>query len=135
VGRWGSFLGRLASLEIHWVVSRASRLVIGMWAVCMLSHESRSLANLRYRRVGERVEEVILGQDQGSFDTLWINVVVGFERLVEAAAGGGREASSRECQLWLCWTLGGMISLRCDILDERAEALRRSQLGSRVLDG
>lgn len=92
----------------------------------MLAHESSSFTNLRYRRVRKRVKEVLFRQDQGSLDTLWIDVLVRLKWLLEAATRRSREASSRGGQLRLRWTFGGLISLRCDILGERTEGLRGS---------
>ena len=99
----------------------------------MLAHESSSFTNLRYRRVRKRVKEVLFRQDQGSLDTLWIDVLKRFEWLLEFAARRSGEAPSRGGQVWLRWSLGRMIPLRCDILGERAKCLRRSQLRARIL--
>ena len=123
VGWWGASLRGLASLEIHFILWGACRLVVRMRAVRMLAHESRSLANLRYRRLRERVEELVFRQDKSPLVALRINVLERFERLLKTAIRRGRERSSRGHQLWLCWTFGGMISLRRDILGERTERL------------
>lgn len=101
----------------------------------MLAHESRSFANLRYGRIREGVEEVVLRQYKGPLDTLWIDVLKRFEWLLEFAARRSGEAPSRGGQVWLRWSLGRMIPLRCDILGERAKCLRRSQLRARILHG
>jgi hypothetical protein len=135
VGWRGTLLRRLASLEIHGVLRCSSRLVIGMRTVCMLAHEGRSFANLRYGRVGERVEEVVLGQDEGPLVTLRIDVLIRLKRLVEAAIGRSREGSPRGSQLRLRRSLGGMISLRCNILGDRTEGLRGPQLSARAFEG
>lgn len=63
MGRRRALLGRFASFEIHRILGSPGRLMIGMRTVCMLSHKSCSLANLRYGRVRERIEEVVLSQD------------------------------------------------------------------------
>lgn len=68
-------------------------------AVCMLAHESRSLADLRDGRIGEGVEEVVLGQDKRPLDALGVNVLKRLEWLLEAATRRGRERSSRGGQL------------------------------------
>lgn len=81
-----------------------------MRAVRMLAHESCSLANLRYRRLRERVEELVFRQDKSPLVALRINVLERFERFLETVIRRGRERSSRGRQLWLCWTFGGMIS-------------------------
>lgn len=100
----------------------------------MLTHKRRSFANLRYRRVRERIEEVVLRQDKSSLDTLRIDILIRFERFIETAIGRSREASSRGDQLRLRWSFGGMISLRNDILGEGTERSRRPQLSTRALD-
>lgn len=133
-GRGRALLGRLASLEIHRILGGSGRLMVRMRTVCMLSHKRCSLANLRYRRVRKRVEEGVLSQDHGSLDTLWINVLEWLKWLLEAAVGRSREASPGRCQLRLRWTFGGMISLRGDILGERAERLRGAKGSTRALD-
>src|SRR5690242_9946669 len=112
VSRWGPRFRGLTSLEIHRVLCGASRLVVRVRTVCMLAHERRSLADLRYWRVRERIEQIVLGQDKRSLDALRIDVLVRLERLVEAAFGRSRERSSRGRQLRLCRTFGGMISRR-----------------------
>ena len=127
VGWWGASLRGLASLEIHFILWGACRLVVGMRAVRMLAHKRRSLANLRYRRLRERVEEVVFRQDKSPLVALRVNVLEWLERLFETAIGRGRERSSRGRQLWLCWTFCGMISLRRDILGEGTERLGRPQ--------
>jgi hypothetical protein len=111
MGRWGTLLGRLASLQIHGVLCGSCRLMIRMRTVCMLSHERCSLANLRYRRVRERIEQIVLRQDKSSFDTLWIDILERLEWLLETAIGRSREVSSGRDPLWLRKAFGGMISL------------------------
>lgn len=101
----------------------------------MLAHESCSFANLRYGGVGERVEEVVLSQDQRPLVALGIDVLIRFERLIEAAIGRSRECSSRGSQARLRRSLGGMISLRSNILGNWAKDLGGPQLSARALEG
>ncbi len=66
----------------------------GMWAVGMLSHEGGALAYLRYGRVGERVEEIVFGQDELAPNAFRVYIFYGFEGLVE-----GTMAACRECSV------------------------------------
>jgi hypothetical protein len=113
---------------------RTRRLVRGMRAVCMLSHVGRALSYLGYRRVGKRVEEGVFRQDPRPLDALGIDVCIRLERLLSAPAGCCRECPLGQSNLWVRRSLGGMIPLRGNILDEGSERLRWPQLRAGALD-
>lgn len=121
VGRRGPGLGRLAGFEVHWVVWGARRLVVGMGTVGVLAHEGGSFADVGDRRLGEGVEEVVFGEDQRALDSLGVDILVGLERLLEAAARRRGEAPAGQGELWGCRALGGMIPVRQAILCKRPQ--------------
>ena len=51
----------------------------------MLAHKGCSFTDLRNRRIRERVEKVVLCQDEGPLDTLWIDVLIRLEWLLKFA--------------------------------------------------
>jgi hypothetical protein len=134
VGGRGARRGRLAGFEVHGVVRRARRLVRGVRAVGMLAHKRRALPYLRDGRVAEGVEEVVPGQDQLPPYAFRVHVLIRLEGLRRGFARRRGEAAPGEGRLWWCRLLGGVSALRCAILGERAERLRRSELRPCVLD-
>lgn len=94
----------------------------------MVSHKRRPLAYLRNWRVGEGIEEVVFRQDELALNAFWVDVLERLERLLDTSTRRRREATTGKRQFGLRWSLGGMISLRRDILCERTECLRRPQL-------
>ena len=89
----------------------------------MLAHESCALSYLRYGRVGEGVEEVVLCQDKLALNALRVDVFVWLESLLKLVIGSCRDAPSGKSKLRGCGTLGGVISLRWNILRKRSERL------------
>jgi hypothetical protein len=99
VGWRGTCLRRLAGFEVHGVGRRTCGLVRGVRAICVLSHESCSLADLGYGRVRERVEEVVFGQHELALDALRIDVFIGLERFFESSVRSGRKRTPWQCEL------------------------------------
>lgn len=90
----------------------------------MLAHRRCAFAYLRYRRIGEGVEQVVFVQNQLSLYTFRVDVIIWFEWPLGGFTGGRRKASPGKGKLWLCYAFGGVILLRRYILCEGSEGLR-----------
>lgn len=78
---------------------RACRLVRGVRAVGMLAHEGRTPPDLGNGRLGEGVEEIVLGEHQPAPAAFGVDIVVWFEWLLHGSLRCGAEAASWESEL------------------------------------
>jgi len=94
----------------------------------MLSHERGAFTDLGYGRMSERVEEVVLVEDELPLDALRIDVFYRLERPLKLPAWSRGDASSGEGELRLDGSFGGVIA-RNKGLGGNAERRRGPQLG------